>query len=408
MKRIALSLMIGVLTAALGLVLVHLSLDREAKILRTPALHMPHPAPTPVVRPAPRNLGSLLSAWRDAQESQLESLVLLEGLQTEEVLALLAALESGELHARIPSSTRQRLFDRLVDCDRKAALTFAEKFPFKERLSLTGYLIERWSFENPDGCWDWYEAQGAVLSEKQHVSLWRRIADARSNSAPVAREITLIWETIEGKRGSLSSSIDAKRNLWPLVYQARESGTWAETAQRIVASREHPNTALWPVMQQWLDHDLEGATAWVASLPPGEERSAMAEAMTYDPNKVAYQGQFDRSRLFDALLAMGEDVGAVITNWSGVQPIEAGDWLAAHPAQTPALERARWEYAKSIARVDSQAAMEWAASIADESRRERTLRDACRRWYWAEPWAAQDWARENLGWGDAEFDSFLW
>ena len=66
----------------------------------------------------------------------------------------------------------------------------------------------------------------------------------------------------------------------------------------------------------------------------------------------------------------------------------------------PELESFRYFFAERLAEFDTEAAIAWASSIQDEARRQHTYDVLATRWYRVEPWAAEAWAREQLGWSD--------
>lgn len=409
MKRILGSFLLGILPIAVLALLLHGHLQREAARLQKGGTmeKMPKSAPVRVAAPS-RSQTDLLEDWQAARDTDLALVELLEELETADLLQLLSKLDDEDDPQRRTERHRQLLFDRLSDCDLSKALEYAESnIPQAERVKFLSYLAGRWAMEDPDACWAWFDQQSEQLTEREHDSLFRIIATIRSTLPSIEREVADAWRIVEEQTDRLSGSLYSGWRLWPLANRARETGEWAETIERITSTTGTKVGVLWPITQQWLDHDFEGATAWVATLPEGAERAGIINSMTWDPNNVRMEGEYDHGRLCDWLYNLGwTDLTHAFSQWAEMQPIAAGQWLAAHPGDSELLEKTRIAFAQDIAEHDAETAIEWASSLSEPSR-ERTIRNVCQDWYREEPWAAIDWAKENLGWSNTECARYL-
>lgn len=219
-----------------------------------------------------------------------------------------ARFESGYSRERI----REWTFDRWAESDPTGALNATGiLLPEENRFTMISPLVQRWAVDDPDACLDWIKRQETILSQDELKSkpwkdLVRAVDQVRNAYPPTERELARAWELLEQADEGTSFNAGVARVddeevqvAWPLIQRARETGEWAATMSRLLEAvpafqPAFQHEVIWPVIHQWLENDFDAATAWVAALPPGQERDNVIGAMTRDPHGDPHAASFDR------------------------------------------------------------------------------------------------------------------
>ena len=317
-------------------------------------------------------------------------------------------LEEGHARDRIQKWS----FDRWSELEPMSAMDWAMgQLTDTDGIAWVLPLVRQWAVDDPDSCLEWLDRQHEVLSEELLKSQgWERLVksskETRHHHPPTEQELDRVWTLLEDadkdtyfNAGRTKVDRDEVELAWPLIHVARETDQWEATMTRLLAL-EHPSQAiLWPVVQPWVEHDFDAATTWAATLPEGKTRDDVIRSMSYSPNGDRHQGSFDRKRLLDLIYEVAPDkiAGALL---SADNPAVISQWLQRHPESTPDLDSVRSSFAKKLGENDNEAAIAWASTIQDPSRKLGALERMTRYWYRVEPWAAEAWAKDNLGWSD--------
>jgi hypothetical protein len=126
-------------------------------------------------------------------------------------------------------------------------------------------------------------------------------------------------------------------------------------AQSPPAARSH---VIGDIAGAWSGSDPERAVAWAAQLLSADEQAVAWEKLT--------------------------------ENWSATHPVEAATWLKTLPPGT-GRDAAAAAYARTVMGSDPDAAIAWAASIADPGKRVNALHTEYLHWRQFDPESARRW-----------------
>ncbi len=352
-------------------------------------------------------------AWQDAAaRSEAESIAYLEALDADGVEAVLRHCPGGE--------TRQLAFARLVELDVSRAFAFAARWPLDEQLAVAPLAASRWVDEDAVAFFAWLtETERAAREDVDAAKRWGRFLEdyyhSRAFSTPARAEVVRAWRTIDAPLGRVAgwtwSSMDGGLvrhshsdlpafSYWTLINAARESGDWRGTMDALMASDWRHSIAPDAVAEAWLSIDVEAALRWAGEqTDPGRRQAAVTALLPVSGGNDAAL-PIDTEAVYGWVLTHAPDQFPR-TFSEGDAPVVTALAAAELPAD-PSSDRVRGKIAGALAEHDLEAAIAWAESIGDERGRELTLRGIARAWGQHEPWAAEHWAREELGWSDEE------
>lgn len=266
----------------------------------------------------------------------------------------------AEAAAQAPKSfaaeeERQRLIEQWAEKDPLAAMTFARtQMKGDRQAQATAAILAIWGKNDPEAAWNWVskemptathhfdtllEAFGRVSAE----TAGRYAAKFAAEHPGTALEVhlaALLGVTHRGDFAAARALVDANPALEPEVRGNLHNfiaGQWArfapEEASRWVMSLpegELRKQALIGLGESWSDVDPRGAAAFAVALPPGETRSlAMRQAIgkwvMTDPDAArGWVIQTDRHEDFD------QAVGSIATDYNLVnrEPGRALQWAA--------------------------------------------------------------------------------
>ncbi|MGK0184767.1 MAG: hypothetical protein ACI9R3_000541 [Verrucomicrobiales bacterium] len=363
--------------------------------------------PAKVPPPIAPDFQQLPAQWEAALAGRLaDRIAFLESLDSKQTLYLLKTAGPDKSNRKGASY----LFDRLSELDREAALTFVETLaPDKREPLVTGVLL-KWAAEDADACDDWIQSSGTTLSNgfrNAHVAV-------RAEHRPTGRELSSAWRALHGAEkitqtlsGSYIYSGKHIAPISPILNEARHTGDWSGTMQRFLTIPDPNTNVLVPLVKQWMTDDLDGILAWTESLPRGEARDDIIRSFFWQrggSELFSVDVAFDMPRLYDWLEANAADkLGMYLDDWMEADLTAATKWLTESPS-SPSLLR---HYAVQLGEEDMTAALEIALAIDDASEQRRAVGNLIYRWRVIEPWLAEPWIRENLGWSDKEIERKL-
>ncbi len=258
-----------------------------------------------------------------------------------------------------------------------------ENFNPRERAREVNMLMSQWAAADPD----------AALASAKEIKDWPgRMAayTVLTQWTKTNPDAAIAWATENGKEANTTE--DGNFYMVGVLYQLSKSsldraGELAQTMNRSRARGE--------VMSKLIDRFLdqrspEAVQNWAAGLPDSAfkdgvtGRLAGALASKDAPAAAAWAASLPENN--NKSQAMAE----VVQRWSRDDPNEAGAWLNQFPA-SPATDSPRESFAWEVQKTDPEAAIAWAATITDDSRRERATRGLVKSWFQREPELARQW-----------------
>lgn len=411
MRKNVVSMLAGFALAALLLVLADRFLGQRDD---SPPAEKPGEDANPI--PAPRGK---LADWRGLGAiSDAAAIASLEGLGSNGLIALLREIDSQQASPE-KMLTLSKAFDRLAELDLAAALEFAaSEWEFDQRLPIIRGAVLKWANDDIDACWEWVEATGSGREDAPWKQFLKDVFTGRALAKPSSREIARTWSELERCSDNLEQAGRPELKpeqgvftdpvtqmpvgtVWTLINAARQSDSWAQTLERILALPGKPFYLCLEITHNWVAEDLDAAVEWIASRETKEERNVFDGVMQSSFRAtVGSETYFDKQAYFDKLFEIAPDRA-----WNQIRlcgTAGASERLAKVPADDPRHDRARLWLGMQLCYSDIDAAIAWAQSVVDERRRTLALGAVAHIWSTQEPWAAQRWAREDLGWDDEE------
>ncbi len=399
----------GVMSAALVLMLIRMSLDGPDKVRKIitdgPVEMKEDPVPD-------RETGrQLRNEWRKVSESSPDaSVVFLEGLDAGESVALVAVTKARE---------RQLAFDRLAELDRRKALQFAEReWPIQERLKRITGLVCQWAVEDPDACWDWLDEQDFSDEPDAWNGLLRSVYIERSHGEPTPDEIDRTWAALEdfaerAAAGRLHLSqagvvVEPKTrrprgSTWFLVREARKTGNWQTAMERLAGLKDVNRSMFDHVARNWMALDMDAALSWAVAIEDEKIRKEALLAMRPSTESTDNWTQVELNSRAHFTWLIENGIVEEAARCVGDNVNQAAQWLASVEAGDPRYDGARVRLANTLVNADIQAAATWANAVTDADVRKQRIDYVMRSWASIEPSDAENFARNELGWDDQDW-----
>lgn len=329
-----------------------------------------------------------------------------------------AQAAARQLQGQEAQQAQSAILSRMAQTDPRAALQSWQALPDSPFKNQTlNSLIDGWNQQ---------DLAGALEAVIEHMPMGNNFSQAINNvfnrwaaQDPAAAAAGLgalpPGEAYESAAGYVASS-------WASSGAYQDALQWAQSLQ----NEQTRASALGTIFSQWGQRDISQAVAAVTNLPPAERASvaptlvqswaqsdlsaALAWAQSFsEPTErqrvlqVAVGTWANSAPLAAAQYALqqppenrGKLVTHIMHNWGSRDPESAAAWLAQQP-NGAWRDGATAVLARSIAREDGAAALQWANTITDAERRTSELTSLYRNWQRSDPEAARQWlARANL------------
>jgi hypothetical protein len=273
------------------------------------------------------------------------------------------------------------------------------------RSLLYKYFISHWADSNP---WEAVNCAATELPEEQRLSATEGVLSAWAARDP---EAVLIWDQ-KGRNNILPRPGDslvasvfkslASTNLPKAFEYLSRIGNANERAQ---ALRGIMDTAM---TSQARDRIIDAAAGLKEDELRVQTRRAVVEswAQQEPAGAAAWIDKVERSRLMDSLglvwLARAPEAAAawwlarepgpdtlvkIVNVWAQKDPGAAGQWLDEQPPG-PQSDTARMTYARQVAEQKPETALQWAATVTDETMRRSATEHILQSWRARDPAAA--------------------
>ena len=347
-----------------------------------PSTAAPATAAVPVPEPA-MDVAAIIDAaaaeWRGGRETvagSAKALAFLSRIRAEEIRD---ALSKTAVLTDKPARwlVTKHLVNLWTSFDAPAALQWASSDAAgSRRAELRSGVLNAWAAENPQAAMGWGSKVTAAQQQPDHSVLataYRSFAASQPNDAlqqmrflatPVERDLAL--------RGILESVHSDEDRV-------RLSGFIAaipEPEVRIQARRA--------LVEQWAARDIKAAAAYVEKAEPAWERTRLMDSLGYS----WLQSNAPAAAAWWAGHAPGADTLVKIINvWAQQDPDAAGRWLDAQPRGAQS-DTARMTFARQVADLDPESALQWATTVSDAAVSEGTIDHIFKSWHARDPASA--------------------
>ncbi len=311
----------------------------------------------------------------------LAVLARIDGARIPEALAGVAAVNDEAAQALI----YKYLIGRWAESQPVEALVYVqETLPFQCRPGVFEGVLTAWAGNDPESALAWFQkSRGSApppLRESLLATIFRGLGTRDLNGAVVQ----LGWVRTENERGqALRGLLDAVRTDEDRQSVLRSADTIEDEEARRQLRRA--------VVEQWAQADASAAAAFVESAEPEHERSALMDSL----GLAWLQTEPEEAADWWVEQAPGSQTLIKIMNvWAHNDPNAAGEWLGRLPAG-PESDPARMTFARQIAEIDPESALQWAETISDAGMREPTIDHVFGEWHARDAAAAHNFLQKS-------------
>jgi len=268
------------------------------------------------------------------------------------------------------------LLGRMAETDPKGALAQVEKLAAESDGSartdgLYFSVVGALSKSDPNAAWKWYtdKRDSGTLPEE----------GARLSGMIFAGMAAKNLDMALSQMGDLESLDERNSAASGIASAATDPASW----QRILDSTQSfegdsGKEARSAMMRQWASMDYEATTGLLNAMPANERQDLIDSAswglMRSSPEKGA---EFLMQNSSPEKLS--ERYSTVMNSWGDRDPNAAGEWLNSQPP-SPAQDRARANFARTVVRKDPEAGLAWAQTVTEPKQRTDAIRDVYRQW----------------------------
>lgn len=364
----------------------------------------------------PARAFELARRTKDGNEMNLP----LYGIFSQWALSDMTAAQAAvrELQGEEAQQAQSAILSRMAQTDPGAALQAWQALPDSPRKTQTlNALLEGWNPQDFDG------ALQAVI---EHMPMGNNFSTAIDN-------VFMRWAMQDPAAaaaglGALPPGEAYERVASKVAQSWASSGSYQDALQwaQSLPNEQTRANAIGMIFSFWGQRDISTAVASLSNLSPAA-RASVAPTLVQswarsDPSAaIAWAQSFsepaERQRVLQLAVASwavsapsaaaqyalqqppenrGELVKRIMDSWSSSDPESAAAWLAQQP-NGAWRDGATAVLARSIAREDGAAALQWANTITDAERRQSELSSLYRNWQRNDPEAARQWlVRSNL------------
>ena len=259
----------------------------------------------------------------------------------------------------------------------KAAVYAATAIPEELRVPTTEGVLTAWAARDPEGVLGWNSKSGGTttvppMSDSLLAAVFKGLA-----SRDLARTFEYLKamdngparaQALRGILDTLRTPEDRERLLARVALQ--------EPELRIQSRRA--------VVESWARREPEQAAEWIGKVEPAWERPRLMDSLGF----TWLQSNPAAAAAWWIAREPGPDTLVKVINvWSQRDPNEAGRWLATQPPG-PQSDTARMTFARQVADLDPESALQWASTVTDEAMRRAATEHILTTWRARDPAAA--------------------
>ena len=292
----------------------------------------------------------------------------------QEPLALIAAVPDVQARALL----YKYFISHWADSNPWDAVNYAaNELPEEHRLSTTEGVLAAWAARDPEAALVWdQKGRHNILPNPRESLVAAVFKSLASTNLPRAFEHL-------SRIGNSNERSQALRGIMDtaLTSQVRDRIINAAAGLKEDELRVQTRRA---VVESWAQQKPAEAAAWIDKVEPAWERPRLMDSL----GLVWLAREPRAAAAWWLAREPGPDTLVKIVNvWAQKDPYAAGQWLDAQPSG-PQSDTARMTYARQVAEQKPETALQWAATVTDETMRRSATEHILQSWRARDPAAA--------------------
>lgn len=251
------------------------------------------------------------------------------------------------------------------------------RLPEEQRLSTAEGVLTAWAARDPEAVIEWDHKGRYSIAAPVHdalvATIFKSLASTDFSKAFLQlSKIKIANERAQALQGIMNAALSP---------QARERIITASATMTDADIRVQTRRA---IVESWAGQEPTEAAAWIDTVEPVWERPRLMDSL----GLVWLQKNPGEAASWWLAREPGPDTLVKIINvWSQKDPNAAGEWLKAQPPG-PQNDAARMTFARQVADLDPESALQWATTVSDETMRRSATEHILKNWRASNPAAA--------------------
>jgi hypothetical protein len=380
------------------------------------------PASTGAVAAVPGD-SATINLPRDTQARLLEAFMVTDFAQRLKELKRLGIMPTGEDFRRAATklgtdwnaiNQLNQMLPAWVEIDPRGAATFVEGLAdANKRNQALSVVASNWARKDPAAVLDWIQrlAPGALRDQvvmnyvsatasakPREAAEWSLKIEADNFKVNAVRQTASEWARQDPDAAlrwieTLPAGPLHDQAIQAAIYQlAQKNPAKAmEWLDRIKDENMRMSTTP-SVVSQWARQDAAAASVWLQTLPAGRWRDTTVQQFVYQLAQTQAVVAVEWAQSIGDENIRNSATAFAVGQWGSQDPAATAEWLQNQQAGR-ARDNAVQQFVFHILAAQPAVAVDWAASIGDESLRISTLTSAAANWLQKDRQAASQWLR---------------